>query len=365
MPIDRRAVLSGLIGTGLTAGVGTTRGIAASSSQLKIKDIAAASGIIFGSAFDEFVYQDEAYARLLQRECQLLTSDYSLKFASIRPKADVVHFDAADRLLAFAEKSGLLFRGHNLIWNEFVPGWVKRLSKSEVAALLDRHIDEMVGRYAGRVQSWDVVNEPIWPDHHNINGLRGGPWFAALGPDYIDRSFRRARQADPKAKLVLNDAGMETWPPSGTKRRRYLLELVKRLLDKGVPLDAVGFESHLWAPYGYDRDPFLEFTSSIQELGVDIYLTELDVTDSALPDDIGTRDRVVADCYKRYLSDAMKFPSIKMINTWELSDKYTWRAEGIRSGRTPNARWPRTLPFDDHMRAKPAYWAIVDAIRKA
>jgi len=288
-----------------------------------------------------------------------------LKFGAIRPDLGIVRFATADRLCAFAEVSNLLIRGHNLIWNEFLPDWVKHLTKSEISELLDRHIDEVAGRYAGRVHSWDVVNEPIWPDHNNVNGLRGGPWFAALGPDYIERSFRRARQADPHAKLVLNEAGIEYASPSGSRRRYFLLQLIKRLLDKSVPLDAIGFESHLWAPTGYDRDVFLEFTKSIQDLGLDIYITELDVSDLDLPDDIGIRDRVVADCYRSYIRDITNFPSVKVIITWELSDKWSWRADGIRSGRTPTARWPRTLPFDIHMQPKLAYQAITDALRKS
>ena len=364
MFVNRRAILSGLVGAGLAAAQ-IPRGIASSVPHLKIKDVAAGAGVLFGSAFDVHVLRDKAYAQLLKGECQLLTSDYSVKFGSIRPHANVVRFGSADQLVAFAEKSNLLFRGHNLIWNEFVPDWVTHLSAKEVAALLDRHIEEVVGRYAGRVQSWDVVNEPIWPDHHNIHGLRGGPWFAALGPDYIDRSFRRARQTDPHAKLVLNEAGLEFSTSKAARRRRYLLELVQRLLDKAVPLDAIGFESHIWAPLSDNREGFLAFTESIQKLGLDIYISELDVYDLKLPDDIETRDRLVASCYKQFLSDVLKFSSVKIINTWELSDKYTWRADEIRSGRTPNERWPRPLPFDYYMHPKPAYYAIVDALRKA
>jgi endo-1,4-beta-xylanase len=358
---DRRTVLSGLIGSGLTAATTIPQSVGAISGP-KVKDLAAARGLLFGSAFDDFVFRERDYAQLLRDECQILTPDYNLKFGSIRPAPGVSNFAAADRLFAFAERDSLLMRGHNLIWNEFQPDWVRQLSKSETMALLDRHIDEVAGRYSGRVHSWDVVNEPIWPDHNNVGGLRGGPWFSALGPEYIDRSFRRARQADPKAKLVLNDAGLEGGIPLAYRRRENFLQLVKRLLDKGVPVDAIGFESHLTSPEGYDREPFLEFAHSIQDLGLDIYVTELDVGDARLPEDVDTRDQIVADVYRRYLSDIVQFPSLKVIVTWELSDKFSWRAEDARFGRSQ--RWPRPLPFDIHMQPKPAYQAIIDAIGK-
>jgi endo-1,4-beta-xylanase len=358
--IDRRGVLSGLFGAGLATASAIPQSMSA-ASEPRIKELAADRGLLFGSAFDDFVHNEPDYAKLLRDECQILTSDYNLKFAAIRPVPGVSNFGPADRLFAFAEKNKLLMRGHNLVWNEFLPNWVRTLSQKEMASLLDRHIDEVAGRYAGRVHSWDVVNEPVWPDHHNFEGLRGGPWFAALGPDYIERSYRRARQADPQAKLVLNDAGLEGGIPYSYARRHYFMRLVKRLLDKGVPLDAIGIESHLPAPEGYDRAPFLEFVQSIQDLGLDIYITELDVGDTKLPDDIVTRDRAVAKVYRDYLGDLVGFSSLKVIITWELSDKFSWRAEEARSGQSQ--RWPRPLPFDIHMQRKPAYQAIVDAIK--
>ena len=70
----------------------------------------------------------------------------------------------------------------------------------------------------------------------------------------------------------------------------------------------------------------------------------------------------VAEVYQRYLSDLVRFPSVKIIITWELSDKFSWRAEEARAGK--DVRWPRPLPFDIHMQPKPAYYAIVDAIKK-
>ena len=363
---NRRVVLSGLMGAGLCLAASSSRGSETVSSLPigKVRELAARRGLLFGSAFDIFVYDDHEYARLLRQECQILTTDYSLKFGAIRPTPKAAHYESADRLFAFAENAKLLIRGHNLIWNEFLPGWVKHLSKAEISALLDRHIDETVGRYINRVHSWDVVNEPIWPDHGNKDGFRGGPWYEALGPDYIDRSFRRARQADPNVKLVLNEAGIEYKSFSSSRRRQYLLQLIKELRDKGTPLDVIGIESHLSATGGYDSGSLLEFVHSIQALGLDIYITELDVGDDDLPDDLGPRDRAVAACYANYIRDLIKVPAVKVITTWELSDKWSWRADGLRSGRTPGARWPRPLPFDIHMQPKPAYQAIADALHK-
>lgn len=345
----------------------------------KAREVAAARGILFGSAFDQHIYTSPTYAKLLCDECAILTPDYSLKFDALRRGPDTIDFTVADRLFDFAASCKLQMRGHTLIWNDFMPEWTRRLSAREMERLLDRHIDEVAGRYSGRVHSWDVVNEPIWIESWHEGGLRGGPWYNAMGRSYIARSFRRAKQADPHAKLVLNEAYLEhrwhdspfaknrspkpnsPWP----KFRGYFLNLVKRLRDEGVPLDAIGMESHMSPKYRaeYDRDSLLEFMHAIKAMGLDIYITELDVDDSTFPDDFATRDKGVADYYHMYLKDVLSVDAIRLIVTWELSDRHTSVAENILAGRVSDVRMPRILPFDFDMRPKPAYRAIVAALQ--
>lgn len=358
--LNRRTILRGLAAVA-TSGA-TSVAAEPKASHETIKEAAARRGVLFGSSFDQFVDWEPAYANLLREECSILTTDYSLKFGAIREKPGPASFEKPDKLVTFAERAGLPVRGHNLIWNEWLPDWVKRLSKKETSLLFERHIEEVVAHYAGRIQSWDVVNEPIWPGHHNPWGLRGGPWYAAIGPDYIARAFRITRSIDPQAKLVLNDAGMD-WPGElGIEIRQDLLRLVKDLLDQGVPLDVLGFELHLKAVDGYDRGPFLEFVQAVHDLKIDMYITELDVDDSRLPDDIQVRDAMVADCYRTYLVDMLGYPSLKVISTWELADGFSYMASDVNG---MNARRPRPLPFDLDLKRKPAYDAILDALRQA
>lgn len=345
----------------------------------KARDVAAARGILFGSAFDQHIFSSPSYANLLREECAILTPDYSLKFDALRKGPDMIDFTVADRLFEFAASCKAKMRGHTLIWNDFMPDWTRRLSGREMERLLDRHIDEVAGRYAGRVHSWDVVNEPIWIESWHEGGLRGGPWYNAMGPRYISRAFRRTKQADPSAKLVLNEAYLEhrwydspfaknrsrkpdsPWP----KFRGYFLALVGRLLDEGVPLDAIGMESHMSPKFRdeYDRDSLLELMHAIKAMGLDIYITELDVDDSTFPDDFAKRDRGVADYYRMYLRDVLSVDAVRLIVTWELSDRHTSVAEDLRAGRISDARIPRILPFDYDMQPKPAYRAIITALK--
>jgi endo-1,4-beta-xylanase len=375
---SRRHVLGGLaaLATGTFFNSSPTLGVVAPAK--KARDAAAARGILFGSAFDQHIFWSPGYANLLREECAVLTPDYSLKFDALRKGPDTIDFTVADRLFEFAASCKAQMRGHTLIWNDFMPDWTHRLSGHEMERLLDRHIDEVAGRYAGRVHSWDVVNEPIWIESWHEGGLRGGPWYNAMGPRYISRAFRRTKQADPNARLVLNEAYLEhkwydspfaknrsrkpdsPWP----KFRGYFLDLVRRLLDEGVPLDAIGMESHMSPKYRdeYDRDSLLEFMHAIKAMGLDIYITELDVDDSTFPDDFAKRDKGVADYYRMYLKDVLSVDVIRLIVTWELSDRHTAVAEDLQRGRISDVRMPRILPFDFDMQPKPAYHAIIAAL---
>jgi len=377
-PMNRRQTLAGLAAM-IAGALQAPPALAQASLANKARDVAGKRNILFGSAFDQHIYRSPAYAQLLTRECAILTPDYSMKFGSIRAASEVADFTVVDRLFEFADEHKLKMRGHTLIWNDNMPDWTRRLSSAEMTRLLDRHIDEVAGRYSGRVHSWDVVNEPIWVDSRNEGGLRGGPWYAALGRDYIARSFRRARQADPHGRLVLNEAFLEyRWfdspfaknrsrkPDSPwSKVRVHFLDLVRRLRDDGVPLDAIGIQSHLSAQFQpeYDRDSLLEFLDTIKGMGLDIQITELDVDDTIFPEDFAVRDRGVAKIYRDYLTDVLSTGAVRELVTWELSDRHTSTAEEIQAGKKIEARIPRSLPFDFDMNPKPAYGAIVAALK--
>lgn len=171
--------------------------------------IAAGRGLLFGTAISADTLADPAQAALYCRHARVFTTDSAFKFGVLRPEEGPANFSAADDLVAFAERHGIPLRGHTLIWNEWNPEWVRKLSAARAAYWLDRHVEEVVGRFAGKIKWWDVVNEPLWPPHGNADGMRSGPWYAAMGRDYVVRALKRARAADPGARIAINEAGPE------------------------------------------------------------------------------------------------------------------------------------------------------------
>ncbi|MBV8565973.1 MAG: endo-1,4-beta-xylanase [Methylobacteriaceae bacterium] len=335
----------------------------ASAREEGLAAIAQRRGILFGASVGHEVADDAGYARLYVEEAQIVTTDTALKFDYLRPSEARFDFSGADAIMAFAAQRRLLVRGHNLAWNDNAPDWLKRLSAREVERVFDTHIDAVVSRYAGRLHSWDVVNEPFWPGHGKPGGYRDGPWFAAMGPDYVKRAFRRAGAIDKTARLCVNEAHCEIDNDWGRGIRPRLLRLVDELRDAGLPLHAVGLEGHLQPQWRYDDDLFLSFLAELAARDVDLYITELDVNDEAFPAETAARDAAVAARYETFLTRVLQQPRVRVVITWQLSDRYTWYRSIARSGEDAT-RLPRPLPFDDALQRKPAWGAIARALNR-
>ncbi len=361
--------LSPFIGTGLAK---TPRKPVADSNRgasdnENLAALAAQKGLAFGASFAVHELDQphgKRYAEIYQRDVQLITSEQCLKIPILRPDAHVLEFAPADRFFAFASENGLGVHGHTLIWDDYLPNWIKTLSGVEIDHLLNAHILTVLERYAGKAETWDVVNEPIAPWDKNPGNLRQGPFYAHLGEDYISNAFRLAREIDPKAKLLLNEAQTESEDDNGATFRKSLLALIKRQLDKGVPIDGIGLQCHLQSERQYDFPRFAAFVQEIIDLGLEVQITELDVNDSAFSGPINKRDAQVANLYAQFLKEILSLPEVSSLVLWQLSDATSWMADpglknGLRKDKTPS----RPLPYDLNFKKKPAWHAIAGALR--
>jgi endo-1,4-beta-xylanase len=348
------------------ASVAATSGrVAAAAPTPSLGAIAARNGYLFGAAAAEVIDNDAPYRDLYVAQTRIITTDVALKIGRIAPQPGPKRFESADRLLAFCDQHKIAMRGHCLIWNEWNPAWVTNMTTNERRTYFDSYIDEVVARYSGKLQSWDIVNEPFWPGHKAPGSFRLGPWYDAFGPDYIRRAFERAARVDRTTKFVLNEAQTERDDELGLAVRRGLLKLVADLKHAGVKLDVVGLQGHLQPQYPHDPGRFSEFLHALAGLGVDIYITEFDVCDDVFPDDVEARDAAVARTAQQFLEPTLRHPAVKALITWELADNYSFY-RGIARAKNPTAaRLPRPLPYDDRLQAKPLWGAIAQAFESA
>ena len=341
-------------------GASAASGATLSPSE-NLKDHAARAGLVYGAAFTTENWDAPGCRPLYERETAIVTTDLELKFAALRPSIETFNFEPADRLVGWARSAGLLVRGHTLIWNESNPDWLKRCSSREIARIFDQHIELVVSRYAGRIHTWDVVNEPFWPDHGAAGGYRRGPWFDALGPSYVSRALKRVRAIDPAAKLCINEAHCELDNSWGQGIRPCLARLVDELRQADVPLDAVGFQAHLLPGLPHDYPAFAAYARKIAALGVDLHITELDIDDASFPDPVPTRDRMAAAYTADFLKQVLAIPQIKMVINWELADPWSHYVHAALQTNSNALRLPRPLPFDDKLRPKPLMASLVSA----
>jgi len=189
-----------------------------------------------------------------------------------------------------------------------------------------------------------------------------------IGPDYLDIAFRAARAADPVARLVYNDFGVEFGAPDQLEKRRVLLGLIDGFKERGTPIDAIGLQSHLSIAEmaQFDDKDFGYFLDELAARGLEVMLTELDCIDKGAPSDIAARDAAVAAAYRRYLDVALANRAVTTVINWGLSDRQSWIVSGddLLARRADGLR-PRPLPFDTDLHPKPAYRAIAEALRAA
>ena len=329
--------------------------------------LAAQKGLAFGASFAVHELDQpygKRYAELYRRDAQLITSELCLKIPILRPEAHVLNFEPADRFFAFAQNNALGVHGHTLIWDDYLPDWIKQLGPGEVEHLLNAHILTVLERYKGRVNTWDVVNEPIAPWDKNPGNLRKGPFYNSLGEDYIGKAFRLAREIDPKATLLLNEAQTESADENGARFRSSLLALIKRQRDKGVPIDGIGLQCHLQSERPYDFPRFAAFVQEIVDLGLEVQITELDVNDSAFVGDIRRRDAQVAKLYSQFLQEVLAIPQVSSLVLWQLSDATSWMADpALKNGLRKDRRASRPLPYDQSFQKKSAWHAVAEALR--
>ncbi|MFF0477729.1 endo-1,4-beta-xylanase [Streptomyces sp. NPDC004284] len=296
----------------------------------------------FGSATDNPEFTDAAYRRLLGSEFGQTTPGNAMKWETTEPRRGVFDFTAAEEVMAFAKAHHQKVRGHTLVWHNQLPAWLTRgtWTAAELRAVLKNHIQTEVRHFKGRVIHWDVVNEAFNED----GTYRESLFSRTLGPGYIADALRWAHEADPHAKLYLNDYNVDG---IGPKSDAYHT-LIKQLKADGVPVDGFGIQGHLALQYGFPAD-VRQNMQRFADLGVEVAVTELDIRMNlpATPSTLATQ----ATWYADYVKACLEVEKCVGVTVWDYTDKYSW-IPSVFPGEGA------ALPYDENLAPKPAYHAI-------
>lgn len=150
-------------------------------------------------------YSDQELG-LVQGNFSIVTPENCMKPGPIHPSENTWKFERADALVKWCADNNIAIHGHTLVWHAQTSNWFFRDGdKAAVTQRMQDHISTLVGRYKGKIQSWDVVNEAI-NDGGNAETaqteyIRNSSWVQALGPEFLTLAFKFAHEADPDAIL--------------------------------------------------------------------------------------------------------------------------------------------------------------------
>jgi len=356
----------------------------------------------------------EKDSALAKEQFNQIAPENDLKWALIHPRegTDGYDFAPADAYVNWGLSNNMYIVGHTLVWHSQTPAWVfagtnlppgvteapapaaapapemapgtngpgrrggppggfgrggfnmngPHASREELLQRMHDHIATVVGRYKGKIKVWDVVNEAI--DDNGTNILRSSPWSRIIGPDFIAKAFQYAHEADPDAILRYNDYSLEN-----PGKRKKLITLIKSLQAEGVPVMAIGSQTHVSvsAPSFEAEDRTL---TELEELGLPIHITEFDVngaqggqrnagadvaanaatTQGGLVDDANAK---LANEYAILFRAFLKHRnSVKVVTFWGINDGVSWRAQG------------KPLLFDGDDKPKAAFDAVIAEAKK-
>jgi endo-1,4-beta-xylanase len=318
--------------------------------------------------------KDDNARPLIEKHFNTISPENDMKWERIHPEEDRYDFKLADRFVELGEKHQMYLVAHCLVWHNQTPDWVFEDDNGELVSrdiLLERmrdHIHTVVGRYKGRIDAWDVVNEAVTDDGE----LRKSRWYKIVGEDYIEKAFQYASEADPEALLIYNDYSL-----AGKAKREGTIRMVKKLQSAGINIGAIGMQAH----YQLEDPELDEVEASIiafSALDLEVMITELDI--SVLPSPYGSsvaqvngrfqnspqldpytsslpgavQEQLAArykDLFGLFLKHADK---ISRVTFWGVDDGTSWKNNHPVRGRT---NYP--LLFDRQYRPKPAFEAVV------
>ncbi|MFL6119469.1 endo-1,4-beta-xylanase [Actinophytocola sp.] len=319
----------------------TTAGLAASALVLStgtaeaastLGAAAAQSGRYFGAAISASHLGESAYVNTWTSEFNGVTPENETKWDATEPSRNSFSYGNADRIVSQARSAGMRVRGHTLLWHNQQPGWAQGLSGSDLRSAMINHVTQVATHFRGQIYAWDVVNEAF------ADGNGGGRRDSNLqrtGNDWIEAAFRAARSADSNAKLCYNDYNTDGINAKSTG----IYNMVADFRNRGVPIDCVGFQSHLSS--SSNLSSYQANLQRFADLGVDVQITELDV---------GGSGSAQANVYRQVAQACMAVSRCTGITVWGVTDKYSWR-----SSETP-------LLFDGNYGKKQAYTAVLDTL---
>ncbi|MCQ2575819.1 MAG: endo-1,4-beta-xylanase [Treponema sp.] len=304
-------------------------------------------------------------SEILKQHFNIVVAENDTKPGNMNPAEGVYNFESADKFIKMAKENGQDIRWHTLLWHSQAAEWMFKnpdgtdVSKEVLEERVKNYIFTIGKRYSKDICSVDVVNECISDKKFTLRDEEDhSKWLKFMGPDYVDKVFRWAKEAFPNSSLVINDYNLETIPG----KREGMYNLVKGMLERGVPVDTVGLQMHI----NMENPPVSEIEKTIElygSLGLNVIVTEMDVSvykdfqpgkesesrkeyTPELMEKQAQRYAEIFECFKK----EAKAGILKDVILWGITDRFSWKNNFPVPGRTD-----APLLFDTEGKPKPAF----------
>lgn len=324
---------------------------------------------ILGTAVDE--------VNIVKTHFNSIVAENCMKSGPMQPEEGKFNFELSDKFVEFGVKNNMHIVGHTLIWHSQAPRWFftdsegNDVSPEVLKERMRTHIHTVMGRYKGKIHGWDVVNEVVLDD----GSFRDSKFYQILGEDFIKYAFIYAQEADPDAELYYNDYSMAL-----PGKRQGVVNMVKKLQEQGVRIDAIGMQGHV----GLDYPELEEFEASMEAfaaLGVNVMITEMDISVLPMPvrnlgADISTNiayreqlnpyteglpeavNKQLEERYLEFFRLFLKHDYVTRVTVWGVNDGNSWKNGFPVRGRTD---YP--LLFDRNNQPKSVVPKLIDLVK--
>lgn len=329
-----------------------------------------------------------------------------LKVPVVNDKNENLDFSRADEMLEKIlewnnanPNNKIRVRGHVLVWHSQTPEWffhedynvakpyvdketMNRRLEWFISSVFDHYFGEAANKkYAGLFYGWDVVNEAVngntYRDDKVISdasdtstsdtrhGSNSMWWRVYKSNEFIINAFKYANKYAPKnVELYYNDFG-----ETDNTKCEGIVKLINDVKSAdGTRLDAFGMQAH-YNVDGFSAAQFKSVAKKYAQAAGKVQLTELDFKASSTYDGTAATKESeytkMAYCHKN-LYEAIKAlkkegTNVSGITVWGVIEPNSWlhSQSDLGGGASGSAQCP--LLFDGNYKAKPAYWAYVDA----
>lgn len=311
-----------------------------------------------GAAIKSGQLSENLFSYTVKTHFSQITAEWEMKMESIWSSSTSFNWQNADALVQFAQENDMDVHGHSLTWYKSFPAWFTNAGYDSTAFenKVKDYIKTTVGRYKGKVISWDVANE-IFNDNGTLRS-KDCPVYATFNDPiaFYGRCFKYARESDPNAKLFYNDYSVVL----AEGKRNAIKNMVKRFKSEGYPIDGIGDQFHYRV--STDKNTMKNGLNDMASTGLLIHVSELDIIVNTEKSDsyvfVKSEQIKQAQTYGAIvemfetLPDDQKFA----ITMWGVTDKSTWL-----TGYWHPKEYP--LLFDENYQKKEAYDSFLSALK--